>query len=251
MIDHAGDVHTQGKLFTGDLFPSNRFGKRFYFAMEKVPREIDDVCVAGRRNAFVVNYSLMEIFQASVMELAEGVLARNFQPSEGNDYFDALWKFLGSPRDWLLSQETKTLDFLRLRRNCFVHRDGTANAALRALERQNGTLLNRYWAKRRKIQQLDFKNASASEIERDELIDVFNISRDLMSTLDGLVIKSFPGAKERTITVCRVVVAGGVAKERGPTSGWVIEAAGVVKERLGTGRGVAAASCVRIERAKT
>jgi hypothetical protein len=192
MIDHAEEVKTHGTAFTGELFPANSFSQRFYFAMGKVPSEIDETRAAGRRNAFVVNYSLIEIFQGTLIELAQAVLAKVFHPSQGSNYFDAFWIFLGSPVDWFSSNEIASLDFLRLRRNCLVHRDGTANAAFTTLQRQSGTLLNRHWAKRRTMEQLDFRNASASIVLRDELIDVFNISRDLMTQLDELVVRSFP-----------------------------------------------------------
>ncbi len=81
MIDHAEKVRTRATAFTGELFPANSFSQRFYFAMGKVPCEIDDTRAAGRRNAFVVNYSLIEIFQGALIELAQAILAKSFQPS--------------------------------------------------------------------------------------------------------------------------------------------------------------------------
>src|SRR5688500_13597540 len=76
IADHGHTIRSQPGAFTGDLFPINAFSRRFYFAMGKIPAEVEAVRAASRRNAFVVNYSLIEIFQHDVIRLCETVLRR-------------------------------------------------------------------------------------------------------------------------------------------------------------------------------
>jgi hypothetical protein len=192
LLDNDHAIQTRPEAFTGQVFQENAFSKRFYFALRKVPDEVSAVCAASRRNAFVVNYSLIEIFQNDLIQFAEGVLKRNFIVPDGGKYWDSFHDLLGSPTVWLSNLEQATLDFLRCRRNCVVHRNGTANDAFRTLQRQKGTLLNRDWRKVRDIHELDFKSATVVDFGVDEIIDVLNISRDLMSTLDHIVCESLP-----------------------------------------------------------
>jgi hypothetical protein len=192
LSDNAHAIQACPEAFTGEVFPTNAFSKRFYFVLRKVPDEVDAVRAASRRNAFVVSYSLMEIFQSDLIQFAEAVLKRNFMLTEEGTYWDAFYDLLGSPKVWLSNLERATLDFLRCRRNCVVHRNGTANNAFLTLQRQKGTLLNRHWRQVRHIHELDFKSATVVDFAVDEIIDILNISRDLMKTLDHTVCESLP-----------------------------------------------------------
>ena len=192
LADHSAAIAANPNAMTGDVFPKNVFSKRFYFQMRKVPHEVEAMRAAGRQTTLVVNYSLIEIYERELIAFSEAVLGRRFQQGDDETRFEAFRRLLNDPAHWLAGEEIHTLNFLRLRRNCIVHPGGTAGEALKELQRQKGTTLNRYWRSRRRLKALDFRLSSASAIEIEELVDCFNVSRTVITNLDGMVCASLP-----------------------------------------------------------
>jgi hypothetical protein len=103
-------------------------------------------------------------------------------------FFDGIAKQVGVPIASLTDQECIwTLDHLRSRRNCLVHREANANSAFKDLCRQKGDRLDKYWSKRlapRRDARVDFKDADPGNIDSQTFLDLLHFTRLSAETFD-------------------------------------------------------------------
>lgn len=118
-----------------------------------------------------------------------------------NPFFEGIAAQVGVPIGQLTDMECLwTLDHLRCRRNCLVHRDGDSNSAFDLIRRQKGDALNKYWASRlapRRDSRVDFKNPDPGKIASPTFLDLLHFTRLSAETFDKNICSQVPDSKLR------------------------------------------------------
>lgn len=114
-------------------------------------------------------------------------------------FFEGIAKQIGvTDSDLCPNAMYLTLDHLRYRRNCLVHRDNDSNASFDKLRRQKGHQLNQFWNKRlapRHPARIDFQDPDPSNVSSECLVDILRLARLSVEEFDCRYCRYIPPAK--------------------------------------------------------
>jgi hypothetical protein len=85
-------------------------------------------------------------------------------------------------------KEIDTLDYIRWRRNCLVHAEGTLRKSLISLIKNKGKNLNTFWREILDVNSIDFSSTSVEKFHESEFIDITRILRYLTAEIDSKVL---------------------------------------------------------------
>lgn len=181
------EILNESKKLTSEVFPTNRYSKSFNWRLSEIEKKHLDYQKYQIKTFWVFTYAIVEeYFNACLALHLDLFKSSSRQKLEKEGYFEyviSIWK----PEILNIDQEIlTTLDFIRLSRNCLIHRDGEINKSLDELKRRKGTSLNRYW--KAKVRSLNFKLFDPNEIMEDNLIELFTITRDCLRTVDSILL---------------------------------------------------------------
>ncbi len=188
-------VKTDPTRFTTELFPENEAAKRINVRMSVLQSHSADF------SQFLIQQVVSRCNEASkdyfewLEHFSFEIYGTTF--SDEPSYYEGIAAQTGALLASLIDPEcVETLDHLRIRRNCLVHRDGDANEAYRRISSQKGDRLNKYWQQSlgpgREL-NFDFGNKDPGSISALAVIDLLCLTRICIETFDKNYCQKLPG----------------------------------------------------------
>jgi hypothetical protein len=172
--------------FTPQAFPSNPYSVRIHVTMSDLAafRSAQLTQTLGMSFAFAVEQLLLYVERA-ILHWAEinGLTIKITDPIE-----DCLAGFyqatVGQP---LLPPLLKTIKYLRLRRNHYIHLAKEPSAEFKKLLKYDAPGLQAHWLSRTSISGLEFASDAVVSFTPDESITLIKIMRICIEDLDGCI----------------------------------------------------------------
>ncbi|MFN7414800.1 MAG: hypothetical protein ACK5RT_12990 [Dolichospermum sp.] len=191
VIDNQLLVSSTPDSYTCEIFTNNKFADQFNSKLKTLIGETEQTTSFILRSLFLLSYFQFEIYlrdiynftRVYITELPELTRKSLLDQVEVNLQLKKL--------NGLSLLEFDTIDYIRLRRNAFVHRDEEKafQGTIADFIKENGKKINKYWeSSDLKIQSLDFTKKDIESIESLEVIDILNIIRRLSEKIDKFVI---------------------------------------------------------------
>lgn len=178
--------------FTSDVFPKNIRSRLFNVRMEKLTNLITE------REAFLAGLfvsrcnEIAKDYFSTNMDLLADLGGPNRQSASNAPFFERLADLLNQNVNDIVPGELRwTLDHLRCRRNCLVHRNAVANNEFESLARNHGTALNRYWDTKMEGRAIDFRSEFPDKLTADGMLYVLRTTRVCLEEIDARLCTAF------------------------------------------------------------
>lgn len=170
--------------YTPQFFPGNPYSARIHVPLEKLElfRTAQRIQTLGMGFSFAVE-RLLDYIEETIVHWAtvNGIALKIIEPiDECLDDFCA--KNTKSPLDVNL---IKTIKYLRLRRNNFIHQAASPTAECTKLIKNDGTKLQSYWAAKTTVPGVSFSSSNLSVFDSDETITFLKVMRVCIEELDA------------------------------------------------------------------
>jgi hypothetical protein len=179
--------------FTSDLFRENKMSRLYNVPVQELGHEIAHhqttlfVLFGSRCSEVAKDY--FEWIETFLSELSGRIMS----PDNQKPYFERLANLAGRKGSDLFQNEIIwTLDHLRQRRNCLVHRNAEANKEFRFTTRNHGTSLNNFWSETMPDRSIDFRSAAPAEISPDAFLYLLRTTRYCLEQFDRRLCVGLP-----------------------------------------------------------
>jgi hypothetical protein len=191
VIDNQLLVSSTPDSYTCEIFTENKFADQFNSKLKTLIGETEQTTGFILRSLFLLSYFQFEIYLRDIYNFARAYITE-LPELRGRSTLNEVEENLQLKKlNGLSLLEFNTIDYIRLRRNAFVHRDEEKafQGTMAYFIKENGKKLNKYWeSSDLKIQSLDFTKKDIESIESLEVIDILNIIRRLSEKIDKFVI---------------------------------------------------------------
>lgn len=178
------------QLYTTDVFAQNPMAPRLNVTLRKLPdfQKSNQTFTFG---AYIsTSYEVVSNYLNDSIELLSEINATNFQLTNDNQPEEKYTRTLTSTGCSPVPREViDTLKYIRLRRNHFTHLSTSLSNQFSLFISTTGSILNTYWAGT--INSLDFTNANILEFNEDETVEILEILRIIVQTLDKHLAANF------------------------------------------------------------
>jgi hypothetical protein len=190
LSDNSSIIAKNPIAFTSIVFSANTHKDKFNYRLN----EINDVYLEYKAflftSSFIFVYSTFEQYQVSLFDLVGNIKNNHCQELKNISVLESLFVCLNSKIGNHFDQyEIYTLDYIRWRRNCLIHAEGTPRPSLLALISKNGKQLNSFWHGILNLNSLDFSSRTVEQFSESEFIEILRIIRYLMAKIDAEVLR--------------------------------------------------------------
>ncbi len=179
-VGRLGDAAHQ--LYLPDIFADNEYAPRINIRVGDIEQ------FEAERDRFTfgsyvsTSYEFASSFLADATSLLRSANS-SFRAANGDSPESRYWNTLSSSSCTTPPDEVKrTLEYIRLRRNVFIHLDSSPSPRLSNLITDHGSALNAYWTG--SVQELDFTSTDVTTFQERESVDLLLLLRVVVETLD-------------------------------------------------------------------
>lgn len=173
--------------FTSDLFSKNPYSPKINVTLDKLRNfqlENEDFTLAAY---FSTCYEVASGYYDLIIELLSEINSTTFvRSNDRRPELELYNSLVGSGYSLPDYELIETLTYIRLRRNHFIHLNGTLKETFSNLIRDRGVDLNNYWGRRNPPQnRLDFSSNNIHNFEHEEVIQLLGLIMIIFEELDG------------------------------------------------------------------
>lgn len=179
-------------VYTYQVFDSNVFSKQFNSKLKDLINETEQTKSFILQSLFLLSYFRFEVYLREIYNFAKEYILELPELTEKSILNQVEENLRLKELNGLSLLDFDTLDYIRLRRNAFVHRDEERvfQGTIADLIKEKGEKLNKYWKlKDLEVQSLDFTKKQIENLDSLEVIDILNIIRRLAEQIDRFIIE--------------------------------------------------------------
>lgn len=188
--DHKNTLKSKAEELVTTAFPANKNSQQFNVKLGTLTSTDIKTYNLILKSLFLFAYTEFEIYLKSIYEFSRKINPSLPTLSLREKMPDEVLNLLNIDIETTLErEEILTFDYIRLRRNRFVHSAGETKGDLADLIRNKGHLLQKFWNKKLKngMFGIDFQSSSTELFTNEELFDLINIWRALVGKIDTLI----------------------------------------------------------------
>ncbi|MDA0245960.1 MAG: hypothetical protein OT477_21315 [Chloroflexi bacterium] len=181
MSDNSSILANSPDQLTSSVYGENPYKDKFNYRLNKVSEVYKEYNSFVLISSFVFSYSVFEIYQEGLLSLIGEI-----KGSPKSKTLDDLFHYYGSSTATHFSPEERdTMNYIRWRRNCLVHAEGSPNTLLQTMIRSKGRSLNSFWLRTLDVTSINFSSVSVEKITENEFIDLIRILRYFIGKIDS------------------------------------------------------------------